>query len=140
MIKITFYSLEVEFGINKISELDYEISINKINLKSENGRSSTNMQCTKDETQYIYIFLRHYVIFPQLIYQLYSCNHHLYTSLFIHNKKKIKTRKKKKATSLKEKKKSSNSHLCRRAFTEPNRAAKTVHLHLLLYGFAPLFT
>lgn len=139
MIKITFYSLEVEFGINKISELDYEISINKINLKSENGRSSTNMQCTKDETQYILFFLRHYVIFPQLIYQLYSCNHHLYTSLFIHNKKKIKTRKKK-ATSLKEEKKSSNSHLCRRAFTEPNRAAKTVHLHLLLYGFASPFT
>lgn len=54
MIKITFYSLEVEFGINKISELDYEISINKINLKSENGRSSTNMQCTKDETQIIF--------------------------------------------------------------------------------------
>lgn len=131
MIKITFYSLEVEFGINKISELDYEISINKINLKSENGRSSTNMQCTKDETQYILFFLRHYVIFPQLIYQLYSCNHHLYTSLFIHNKKKkIKTRKKK----------GSNSHLCRRAFTEPNRAAKTVHLHLLLYGFASPFT
>lgn len=54
MIKITFYSLEVEFGINKISELDYEISINKFNLKSENGRSSTNMQCTKDETQIIF--------------------------------------------------------------------------------------